>query len=133
MIVTKARDNQLTRLTRELALWLMKTPRNGKDRGLIVYVIVLPARIDTSNTNIRFITVATLTLSSRSRNDLMLPESSKITQNSFDPSHRIGATLALHRPPLSPPTTMVIRFTLVEQAVHLVLRLLEETESPLYR
>ncbi|GAA5950310.1 hypothetical protein JCM21900_001111 [Sporobolomyces salmonicolor] len=38
MIVTKARDNQLTRLTRELALWLMKTPRNGKDRGLIVYV-----------------------------------------------------------------------------------------------
>ncbi|GAA6028151.1 hypothetical protein JCM8097_006885 [Rhodosporidiobolus ruineniae] len=38
MIVTKARDNQLTRLTRELALWLMKTPRNGKDRGLVVYV-----------------------------------------------------------------------------------------------
>ncbi|BGP08328.1 hypothetical protein JCM10049v2_004175 [Rhodotorula toruloides] len=38
MIVTKARDNQLTRLTRELALWLMQTPRNGKDRGLIVYV-----------------------------------------------------------------------------------------------
>ncbi|BGP16445.1 hypothetical protein JCM10213v2_004447 [Rhodosporidiobolus nylandii] len=38
MIVTKARDNQLTRLTRELALWLMRTPRNGKDRGLVVYV-----------------------------------------------------------------------------------------------
>ncbi|BGP24895.1 hypothetical protein JCM10295v2_003815 [Rhodotorula toruloides] len=38
MIVTKARDNRLTRLTRELALWLMLTPRNGKDRGLIVYV-----------------------------------------------------------------------------------------------
>ncbi|GAA5895369.1 hypothetical protein JCM8208_005991 [Rhodotorula glutinis] len=38
MIVTKARDNQLTRVTRELALWLMKTPRDGKDRGLIVYV-----------------------------------------------------------------------------------------------
>ncbi|GAA5894022.1 uncharacterized protein JCM6883_003698 [Sporobolomyces salmoneus] len=38
MIVTKARDNQLTRLTRELAMWLMQTPRNGKDRGLIVYV-----------------------------------------------------------------------------------------------
>ncbi|GAA5828922.1 hypothetical protein JCM11251_005919 [Rhodosporidiobolus azoricus] len=38
MIVTKARDNQLTKLTRELALWLMKTPRNGKDRGLVVYV-----------------------------------------------------------------------------------------------
>lgn len=36
MIVTKARDNQLTRVTRELALWLMKTPRDGKDRGLIV-------------------------------------------------------------------------------------------------
>ncbi|BGP40340.1 hypothetical protein JCM10449v2_004301 [Rhodotorula kratochvilovae] len=38
MIVTKARDNQLTRVTRELALWLMQTPRNGRDRGLIVYV-----------------------------------------------------------------------------------------------
>ncbi|GAA6001398.1 hypothetical protein JCM10207_006648 [Rhodosporidiobolus poonsookiae] len=38
MIVTKARDNQLTRLTREIALWLMQTPRNGKDRGLVVYV-----------------------------------------------------------------------------------------------
>ncbi|GAA6054272.1 hypothetical protein JCM3770_005154 [Rhodotorula araucariae] len=38
MIVTKARDNQLTRVTRELALWLMQTPRNGRDRGLVVYV-----------------------------------------------------------------------------------------------
>ncbi|GAA5983098.1 hypothetical protein JCM10908_000154 [Rhodotorula pacifica] len=38
MIVTKARDNQLTKLTRELALYLMKTPRDGKDRGLVVYV-----------------------------------------------------------------------------------------------
>ncbi|KWU47114.1 ATP-NAD kinase [Rhodotorula sp. JG-1b] len=38
MIVTKARDNQLTKLTRELALYLMKKPRNGKDRGLVVYV-----------------------------------------------------------------------------------------------
>lgn len=36
MIVTKARDNQLTKLTRELALYLMKKPRNGKDRGLVV-------------------------------------------------------------------------------------------------
>jgi len=41
MIVTKARDNQLTRVTRELALWLMKTPRDGKERGLIVCVLVL--------------------------------------------------------------------------------------------
>ncbi|KAI5477188.1 NAD+ kinase [Pseudohyphozyma bogoriensis] len=38
MILTKARDNHLIRLTRELALWLMQTPRNGRDRGLIVYV-----------------------------------------------------------------------------------------------
>jgi NAD+ kinase len=36
MIITKARDNHLIRLTRELALWLMKTPRNGRDRGLVV-------------------------------------------------------------------------------------------------
>lgn len=41
MIVTKARDNQLTRVTRELALWLMQTPRNGRDRGLIVCVSLL--------------------------------------------------------------------------------------------
>ncbi|TKY90777.1 hypothetical protein EX895_000775 [Sporisorium graminicola] len=38
MIITKARDNHLIKLTRELALWLMTTPRNGKDTGLIVYV-----------------------------------------------------------------------------------------------
>ncbi|KAK4705427.1 NAD+ kinase, partial [Phenoliferia sp. Uapishka_3] len=38
MIITKARDNHLIRLTRELALWLMQTPRNGRDRGLVVYV-----------------------------------------------------------------------------------------------
>lgn len=38
MIITKARDNQLIKLTRELAIWLMTTPRNGKDTGLIVYV-----------------------------------------------------------------------------------------------
>ena len=36
MIITKARDNHLIRLTRELALWLMQTPRNGRDRGLVV-------------------------------------------------------------------------------------------------
>ncbi|ORY89383.1 hypothetical protein BCR35DRAFT_288081 [Leucosporidium creatinivorum] len=38
LIITKARDNHLIRLTRELALWLMQTPRNGRDRGLVVYV-----------------------------------------------------------------------------------------------
>lgn len=38
LIITKARDNHLIKLTRELALWLMLTPRNGKDTGLIVYV-----------------------------------------------------------------------------------------------
>jgi NAD+ kinase len=32
----QARDNHLIRLTRELALWLMQTPRNGRDRGLVV-------------------------------------------------------------------------------------------------
>lgn len=36
MIITKARDNHLISKTRELALWLMKTPRNGRDRGLVV-------------------------------------------------------------------------------------------------
>ncbi|KAI3551521.1 ATP-NAD kinase [Colletotrichum costaricense] len=38
MIVTKARDNQLVYLTRELATWLLRTPRYGADVGVNVYV-----------------------------------------------------------------------------------------------
>ncbi|PVI04714.1 ATP-NAD kinase [Periconia macrospinosa] len=38
MIVTKARDNSLVYLTRELAEWLITTPRNGSDVGVNVYV-----------------------------------------------------------------------------------------------
>ncbi|KAF2150131.1 ATP-NAD kinase [Myriangium duriaei CBS 260.36] len=38
MIVTKARDNTLVELTREVAQWLMATPRYGKDVGVNVYV-----------------------------------------------------------------------------------------------
>ncbi|TDZ23393.1 NAD(+) kinase [Colletotrichum orbiculare MAFF 240422] len=38
MIVTKARDNQLVYLTRELATWLLRTPRYGSDVGVNVYV-----------------------------------------------------------------------------------------------
>ena len=38
LIVTKARDNQLIKLTREIAIYLMKTPRNGRSKGLNVYV-----------------------------------------------------------------------------------------------
>jgi len=38
MIVTKARDNQLVNLTRELATWLMSTPRYGSELGVNVYV-----------------------------------------------------------------------------------------------
>lgn len=38
MIVTKARDNQLVYLTRELASWLLRTPRYGSDLGVTVYV-----------------------------------------------------------------------------------------------
>lgn len=38
MIVTKARDNSLVYLTRELAEWLITTPRNGADVGVNVYV-----------------------------------------------------------------------------------------------
>jgi NAD+ kinase len=38
MIVTKARDNQLVYLTRELALWLLRTPRYGSPVGVTVYV-----------------------------------------------------------------------------------------------
>uniref|UniRef100_A0A8H7N919 NAD+ kinase n=1 Tax=Bionectria ochroleuca TaxID=29856 RepID=A0A8H7N919_BIOOC len=38
MIITKARDNQLVHLTRELAIWLMSTPRYGSKVGVNVYV-----------------------------------------------------------------------------------------------
>ncbi len=38
MIVTKARDHELVTLTRELAEWLMTTPRYGSDVGVNVYV-----------------------------------------------------------------------------------------------
>ncbi|KAF2222024.1 ATP-NAD kinase-like domain-containing protein [Elsinoe ampelina] len=38
MIVTKARDNTLVEKTREVAGWLMGTPRYGKTKGVRVYV-----------------------------------------------------------------------------------------------
>ncbi|KAG5352222.1 hypothetical protein C0989_003228 [Termitomyces sp. Mn162] len=38
LIVTKARDNRLIKLTRELALYLMLKPRQDQKRGLVVYV-----------------------------------------------------------------------------------------------
>ncbi|KAI0699536.1 hypothetical protein BC835DRAFT_536729 [Cytidiella melzeri] len=38
LIVTKARDNRLIKLTRELALYLMLKPRQKGGRGMIVYV-----------------------------------------------------------------------------------------------
>ena len=38
MIVTKARDNSLVHLTREVAEWLLSTPRYGNDLGVNVYV-----------------------------------------------------------------------------------------------
>ena len=38
MIVTKARDNNLVYLTRELAEFLLKTPRNNSELGVTVYV-----------------------------------------------------------------------------------------------
>ncbi|KAJ6558565.1 ATP-NAD kinase-like domain-containing protein [Mycena vulgaris] len=38
LVITKARDNRLIQLTRELALYLMLKPRHGQSRGLVVYV-----------------------------------------------------------------------------------------------
>jgi NAD+ kinase len=38
MIITKARDNQLVHYTKDLAHWLMSTPRYGSDLGVNVYV-----------------------------------------------------------------------------------------------
>lgn len=38
MIVTKARDNSLVLLTRQVAEWLLTTPRYGSDLGVNVYV-----------------------------------------------------------------------------------------------
>ena len=37
LIVTKARDNRLIKLTRELALYLMLKQKHGSQRGLVVY------------------------------------------------------------------------------------------------
>jgi NAD+ kinase len=36
LIITKARDNRLIKLTRDLALYLMLKPRHGHSRGLVV-------------------------------------------------------------------------------------------------
>ena len=38
MVITKARDNMLVTLTRELTQWLLATPRYGKDVGVNVWV-----------------------------------------------------------------------------------------------
>ncbi|KAJ7627588.1 NAD+ kinase [Mycena polygramma] len=38
LIITKAKDNRLVKLTRKLALYLMHKPRRGQSRGLVVYV-----------------------------------------------------------------------------------------------
>jgi hypothetical protein len=38
MIVTKARDHSLVQLTRDLAEWLMTSPRHGKPYGVKVHV-----------------------------------------------------------------------------------------------
>lgn len=38
LIITKARDNRLIKLTRELAVYLMSKQRRGSKRGLVVYV-----------------------------------------------------------------------------------------------
>ena len=38
MIITKARDNMLVTLTRELTQWLLETPRYGKEVGVNVWV-----------------------------------------------------------------------------------------------
>ncbi len=38
LIVTKARDNNLVSLTRDLTEWLLRTPRYGSPRGVMVYV-----------------------------------------------------------------------------------------------
>ena len=46
MIVTKARDNGLVYLTRELTEWLLTTPRYGSDLGVNVYV---DAKLQDSN------------------------------------------------------------------------------------
>ena len=38
MIITKARDNQLVAITRDVAEWLLATPRYGSETGVTVYV-----------------------------------------------------------------------------------------------
>jgi NAD+ kinase len=38
LIITKARDNQLIKLTREMAIWIMTSMKGGRERGVVVYV-----------------------------------------------------------------------------------------------
>lgn len=95
MIVTKARDNQLTKLTRELAVWLMKTPRDGKDRGLVVYVrrsrpTGLSALIDPRN--LYHDIAATSTRNCASRN-ASTPKGSNARTPSYSALYLTAATL----------------------------------------
>lgn len=99
MIVTKARDNQLTRLTRELALWLMLTPRNGKDRGLIVYAWPLIGFISQSHAD-PLLQPATSIRNFANPNALTLQGSSVNIPSSCDLC-RIGAIREQPRPPRS--------------------------------
>lgn len=59
MIVTRARDNRLVLLTRQLAEWLLATPRYGQDVGVTVYV---DAKLKTSK---RFDAASLLQLDAR--------------------------------------------------------------------
>lgn len=88
LIVTKARDNRLIKLTRELALYLMLKHRRGSKRGLVVCVIVIPVNQCPSISVLIYVgpLTATSTASCANQGALMLRASSGTIQHSLSRS-----------------------------------------------
>ncbi len=82
LVITKARDNRLIKLTRELALYLMMKKRPGQARGLTVYVFAYSESV-ISLTNGR---IAMLITNCVTRGASMLKGSSETTQSYLFPS-----------------------------------------------
>ena len=87
LIITKARDNRLIKLTRELAVYLMSKQRRGSKRGLVVYV---PLRISQRGS----FCVDMSTDSCDDRNDSMQRGFGASIQNFLTPSRDVGHQVA---------------------------------------
>ena len=86
LIVTKARDNRLIKLTRELALYLMLKQRHGSQRGLVVYVHYCEDSQIISSSLFSDMWINNCVIP----NDLMLKASNTIIQNSLSHFPSVG-------------------------------------------